>query len=101
MITLFEKFTDKKYKKGDYVILKSDAAPVSRFSDEETSTEIECLITYIHQNNSENFWYDIEVFDNSGNLVEIDIYSHDVERMMTTEEIERYKLRKIAYKYNL
>ena len=98
MITLFEKFFGKRYKKGDYVLLKD--------KEDDTSVELECLITRVHNKRqqkpfADELWYDIEVFDDHGELIEIDINPEEIEREMTLKEIEEYKIRKEAKKYNL
>lgn len=90
MITLFEGFTEKGYKKGDYVLLKHRS--------NDMSIELECLILDIYVSNE---YCDIEVFDEDGDLISIDIDLDQIERKMTPEEIERYKLRKFSTKYNI
>ena len=95
MIKSFDKFFGKRYKKGDYILLKD--------KEDDRSIELECLILAVHngKNLNYNFWYDIEVFDDHDELIVIDIFPDEVERKMTPEEIKKYNIRKNAKKYNL
>jgi hypothetical protein len=97
MITLFENFSDN-YKNGDYVLLKHNG--------NDMPIELECLIINVHYLGKEwslgsQGYCDIEVIDEDGDLITIDIDLDQIERKMTPEEIERYKLRKFSTKYNI
>lgn len=96
MITLFENFTDDNYKKGDYVLLRDDD-PEHRWN-----LEIECEIIEVFKDIN----YRIKSFYKKGTLTEgeeshIWVKPEEIERKLTPEEIERYKERLFAKKYNI
>lgn len=77
------------YKVGDYVLIKLN---------QDKSVVPEAKIIQI-----EDFrvTYDIEIFSDSGELVETFVFPGEIERFLTSEEIENFELKKKATNYNL
>ena len=79
----------KEYKVGDYVLIKLGT---------DKSVEPEAKIIQI-----EDFrvTYDIEIFSDSGELVETFVFPGEIERVLTPTEIKEFELKKAANNYNL
>jgi hypothetical protein len=94
MIKIFEIYRKKfhnhdKYEIGDYVLLNDD--PKNKWM-----IDIECEIIKI-----ENDSYQISSFYKNGKCAILWIHNDEISRKMTSEEIEKYEIKKNSEKYNL
>ena len=103
MIKKFENFkAEQKYKVGDYILLSED---------DGWSVELECRIIdvggdKVYDKLADNYdiypKYKVKTFIIRNNEEhEFWVENHEIERKMTPEEVEEYKLSKLTNKYNL
>lgn len=93
---IFEK-SYSKYQEGDYVLLLDDDIHKKwrvklevhiyevRYNEDDREYQYHVEGEYLRDNEEAVFW----------------VNSNEIERRMTTEEIEKYKIKKEAQKYNL
>jgi hypothetical protein len=99
MIKTFKIFENSysKYQEGDYVLLSEDDIHKKwrvklevyiyevRYNEDDREYQYHVEGEYLRDNEEAVFW----------------INSNEIERRMTTEEIENYKIKKETQKYNL
>lgn len=99
MIKTFKIFENSysKYQEGDYVLLSEDDI------HKKWRVKLEVHIYEVHYNEDDReYQYHVEgeyLRDNEEAVFWVN--SNEIERRMTTEEIEKYKIKKEAQKYNL
>ena len=105
-IKIYENF-EEKYKPGDYVYFEGngDWLDIGDFSEDTWYICYGKLIRKSNQFKNDNNYFDCEYItkveggeDYFDNII---IYKSEIERLMTSEEIEMYELRKNALKYNI
>lgn len=98
-IKLYEGFS-KIFKKGDYVLLNTEEIidNIIRHNQDPSSLKDKYAIVLIFEpKNNDLYPYEVEFFD--GNTIRLDYY--EIERTLTTEEIEIFNTKKNSFKYNL
>ena len=87
-IRIYESYKD--YKKGDYVLLKSET---------KWNVDRECKILNIQFTNG-NKKYQLQTFLNNKVSI-LDLMDNEIGRKLTKDEIEEYEIKQNMIKYNL
>lgn len=99
MIKQFKIFESSysKYNVGDYVILLDDDI------HKKWRVDLQCYIYEVYYNEEEReYQYHVEsVYPDNNEPVVFWVNNSEIERRMTPEEIENYKIKKGSEKYNL
>lgn len=94
---IFEKYSNSWYKVGDYILLLEDDI------HKKWRVELQGYIYEVYYNEEEReYQYHVEgKYHDNNEPVVFWVNISEIERRMTPEEIENYKIKKDSNKYNL
>lgn len=96
----FENYDDELiYKPKDYIVLNSDEIDNTNkaYSFKNKTIDIFCKIKNIVRRQNYPFVYEVEFYNDTCLLIQ----NNEIERLMTTEEIEKFEMKKTTSKFNI